>query len=416
MSVTEICRAAAVAARVLRETPTEVKDRVLGSIADALDAGRERLKEANALDIEAARATGTSATLIDRLTLTDKRITGMVEAIRTIIGLPDPVGTVTGGWSRPNGLRIEQVREPLGVVAVVYEARPNVTADVAALCLKSGNAAVLRGSSIARHSNTAIAAVVREVLEAQREVPATAVQLVPDTSREAVLELLAAEDYVDLVVPRGGPGLISTVKENAKVPTVIDGDGNCHVYVDASADPVRATDIVVNAKTSRPSVCNALETLVVHEALAESWLPGCLDELAARGVTVRGDERTRQVWPKAEAARAEDWATEYLDLVVAVKVVRDLDEALDHIHRYGTRNAEAVVAQDISVARRFALSADSGSVFVNTSTRFSDGGEFGYGVEIGVSTQKLHARGPMGLESLTCVKNVVWGEGQIRVL
>jgi glutamate-5-semialdehyde dehydrogenase len=416
MSVIEICRKASAAARALREIPTEAKDRVLEEIAKAIDTQREVLKAANALDVDAARATGTSATLIDRLTLTDKRITGMIEAIRTIIRLPDPVGKVTGGNTRPNGLLVEQVREPLGVVAVVYEARPNVTADVAALCLKSGNAAVLRGSSIAQHSNTAIAAVIAQVLQAQQVIPADAVQLIPDTSHAAVLELLQAVDYIDLVVPRGGPSLIQTVMDNAKVPTVIDGDGNCHVYVDASADPARASDIVINAKTSRPSVCNAMETLLVHESMAETWLPGCLDELSTRGVAIRGDERTRQVWPKADLATENDWETEYLDLVLAVKVVQDLDEALDHIGRYGTRNAEAIVAQDISTTRRFARSVDSGSVFVNTSTRFSDGGEFGYGVEIGVSTQKLHARGPMGLESLTCVKNLVWGEGQIRVL
>ncbi|WP_156727715.1 glutamate-5-semialdehyde dehydrogenase [Streptomyces apocyni] len=416
MSVTEICRAAAAASRELRDIPTEVKDRVLERIAVALSSHREELKAANALDTDAARLAGTSATLVDRLTLTDKRIDGMAAAIRTIAALPDPVGAVTGGITRPNGLVIEQVREPLGVVAVVYEARPNVTADVAALCLKSGNAAVLRGSSIAQHSNTAIAAVIEEVLAGQSDIPVDAVRLIPDTSRESVLELLRAEEYVDLVVPRGGPSLIQTVKEHARVPTVIDGDGNCHVYVDASADLSRATGIVVNGKTSRPSVCNAVETLLVHESVAGQWLPGCLDELAALGVSVRGDERTRELWPKAETAEESDWSTEYLDLVLAVKVVVDLDEALDHIDRYGTRNAEAIVAQDISVARRFARRTDSGSVFVNTSTRFSDGGEFGYGVEIGVSTQKLHARGPMGLESLTCVKNVVWGEGQIRVL
>ncbi|GAA1983384.1 glutamate-5-semialdehyde dehydrogenase [Catenulispora subtropica] len=416
MTVTDLCRGAAAAARQLRLTPTEVKDRVLEQFAAAIDGQRERLKAANALDVEAAREAGTSDTLIDRLTLTDKRISGMAGAIRTIVGLPDPVGAVTGGRTRPNGLLIEQVREPLGVVAVVYEARPNVTADVAALCLKSGNAAVLRGSSIARHSNAAIAAVIGRVLADQDEVPAEAVQLIADTSHDSVLELLHARDFVDLVVPRGGPGLINLVRDNAKVPTVIDGDGNCHTYVDASADPAMATSIVVNAKTSRPSVCNAMETLLVHRDLAETWLPGALDELSALGVEIRGDERTRQAWPKAVEALDADWSTEYLDLILAVRVVDGLDQALDHIDRYGTGNADGIVAGDIAVARRFARSVDSGSVFVNTSTRYSDGGEFGYGVEIGVSTQKLHARGPMGLESLTCVKNVVWGEGQVRVL
>lgn len=415
-TVIEVCRRAREASAATRELTTQVKDQALVAIADAIDAARESLQAANALDVEAARAAGTSATLIDRLTLTDRRITGMTSAIRTVRDLPDPVGQVVDGWSRPNGIHIDQVREPLGVVAVIYEARPNVTAEVAALCLKSGNAAVLRGSSIAMHTNVAIADVITEALRGLDDVPDDAVQLIRDASRDAALELLHADEYIDLLVPRGGPGLIATVRENATVPTVIDGDGNCHVYVDASADPAMAADIVVNGKTSRPSVCNAVETLLVHEDLADEWLPKVLDELQGLGVELRGDVRTRQVWPAAAEARDSDWSTEYLDLILAVKVVSGLDEALAHINRYGTRNAEGIVAQDIAVAQRFARAIDSGSVFVNTSTRYSDGGEFGYGVEIGVSTQKLHSRGPMGLQSLTCVKNVVWGSGQIRVL
>ena len=529
--VTRICRRASAAAAVLRELDTAAKDLVLAQIADAIDAGRDALKAANRIDVDQARAAGVSATLVDRLTLTDARISGMVSSIRTVTGLPDPVGQVVAGRTRPNGLLIEHVREPLGVVAVIYEARPNVTADVAALCLKSGNAAVLRGSSIAAHTNAAIADlitgvlaaqdqvpvdavqlirdnsreavlellaardwvdllvprggpsliqtvrehaqvpvvidgdgnchvyvdesadpamatdivvnaktsrpsvcnaavlrgssiaastnaaiadVITDVLAAQDQVPVDAVQLIRDNSREAVLELLAARDWVDLLVPRGGPSLIQTVREHAQVPVVIDGDGNCHVYVDESADPAMATDIVVNAKTSRPSVCNAAETLLVHAAIAPTWLPGALAELDKAGVVIRGDGRVQAIWPAAEPATEADWATEYLDLVLAVRVVDDLDEALAHIARWGTRNSEAVVARDIGVARRFARAVDSGSVFVNCSTRFSDGGEFGYGLEIGVSTQKLHARGPMGLEALTCVKNVTWGSGQVR--
>ncbi|WP_327745269.1 glutamate-5-semialdehyde dehydrogenase [Streptomyces europaeiscabiei] len=415
-TVTEVCRRARAASPALRALSTDTKNRVLHDMADAIDDSREELKAANALDVEAARASGTSATLVDRLTLTDSRISGMAQAIRTIIALPDPVGQVVKGDTRPNGLLVEQVREPLGVVAVIYEARPNVTSDVAALSLKSGNAAVLRGSSIAMHTNSAIAGVLTRVLETHDDVPTDSVQLIRDSSREAALELLTAKEYVDLLVPRGGQGLIRTVEEHATVPTVIDGDGNCHVYVDASADLAMATDIVVNGKTSRPSVCNAVETLLVHEELAAGWLPKVLDELRDLGVAVRGCARTREAWPAADPAQESDWGTEYLDLTLAVRVVSGLDEAIDHIDRWGTRNAEAVVAQDIAVAQRFARAIDSGSVFVNTSTRFSDGGEFGYGVEIGVSTQKLHARGPMGLESLTCVKNVVWGSGQIRVL
>jgi glutamate-5-semialdehyde dehydrogenase len=414
VTVTDVCRRAREAATVTRELRTSAKDKALALVADALTSGRNRLIAANSVDIDRAASDGVAATIIDRLTLTETRISAMVNAIRTVIDLPDPVGQVVAGSVRPNGLLIEQVREPLGVVAVIYEARPNVTADVAALCLKSGNAAVLRGSSVAAHTNAAIADLIGEALAQQDEVPVHAVQLIRDNSREAVVELLTASDWVDLLVPRGGPGLIATVREHATVPVVIDGDGNCHVYVDASADLHMATDIVVNAKTSRPSVCNAAETLLVHSAIAEDWLPQVCGELHKHGVVLRADDRTRAIWPDAEPAQESDWSTEYLDLIMAVRVVDGLDEALAHISRWGTRNSEAVVAKDIGVARRFARAVDSGSVFVNCSTRFSDGGEFGYGLEIGVSTQKLHARGPMGLEALTCVKNVTWGSGQIR--
>ena len=413
--VRQVCQQARAAAAVTRELNATAKDAVLVRLANAIDAKRDQLKTANAIDVAAAREAGVAATLVDRLTLTESRLTAMVNAVRAVIALPDPVGQVTRGSVRPNGLLIEQVREPLGVVAVVYEARPNVTVDVAALCLKSGNAAVLRGSTVAAHTNGAIADLVAEVLRGQDEVPDHAVQLIRDNSRDAVIDLLTADEYVDLLVPRGGQSLLQTVREHATVPVVIDGDGNCHVYVDASADPDMATNIVVNAKTSRPSVCNAAETLLVHEEIAPSWLPDALGELHKRGVVLRGDDLVRAIWPDAEPAQDSDWGTEYLDLILAVRVVPGIDAALEHIARWGTRNSEAIVAQDIAIARRFARAVDSGSVFVNCSTRFSDGGEFGYGLEIGVSTQKLHARGPMGLEALTCVKNVTWGTGQIRV-
>jgi glutamate-5-semialdehyde dehydrogenase len=413
--VRQVCEQARAAAAVTRELDASAKDAVLAGLAEAIESGREELKAANQLDVAAARQAGVSATLVDRLTLTDARIAAMANAVRTVAALPDPVGQVTRGTTRPNGLLIEQVREPLGVVAVVYEARPNVTVDVAALCLKSGNAAVLRGSSIAAHTNGAIADLVGAVLRGQGAVPEHAVQLIRDNSRAAVIELLTADEYVDLLVPRGGQSLLRTVRENATVPVVIDGDGNCHVYVDASANPLIATSIVVNAKTSRPSVCNAAETLLVHEQIAPAWLPDALGELHKLGVLVRGDDQVRELWADAEPATDDDWATEYLDLILAVRVVPDIDAALAHIARWGTRNSEAIITKDIGAARRFARAVDSGSVFVNCSTRFSDGGEFGYGLEIGVSTQKLHARGPMGLEALTCVKNVTWGTGQIRV-
>jgi glutamate-5-semialdehyde dehydrogenase len=412
-TTTDICKRAAEAAPAVAGLSTEIKDRALRDMASALELSSVELQTANAEDVKRAEAQGTSKTLIDRLTLTEKRIAGMADGLRAVAAQPDPIGEVVEGWTRPNGLLIERVRVPLGVVAVVYEARPNVTADVAALCLKSGNACVLRGSSIAVTSNAAVVDVLKRAAVAAG-VPDAAIQLVPDTSRESVLDLMRAKGYVDLLVPRGGKALIQSIEENATVPFIIDGDGNCHVYVDASADPDMATAIVINAKTQRPSVCNAAETLLVHAELAEKWLPTALDALAEKGVEVRGDERVRGVWPSAAVATEEDWATEYLDLKIAVRVVDSLDDAIAHVNKWGTSNAEAIVAQDVTAVRRFAAEVDSGTIFINTSTRFSDGSEFGYGAEIGISTQKLHARGPMGLRELTTTKYVVWGEGQLR--
>ena len=411
--VTETCTRARRAAPSVAKLSSAVKDEALVAMADALQDRSSFLAESNAEDVDAARRDGTSATLIDRLTLTEKRIASMADGLRAVAEQPDPVGQVVEGWKRPNGLLIETVRVPLGVVAVIYEARPNVTADVAALCLKSGNACVLRGSSVALRSNKAIVEVLRGAAH-NAGVPEGAIELIDDPSRDAALALMQATGLVDLLVPRGGRALIQSIEDNATVPYIIDGDGNCHVYVDRSADPHMASDIVVNAKTQRPSVCNAAETLLVHAEIADKWLPETLDRLAEKGVEVRGDDRVRQLWPDAKEATEEDWKTEYLDLILAVRVVGSLDEAIDHVNEWGTSNAEAIVAQDVSAARRFTAEVDSGSVFVNTSTRFSDGGEFGYGAEIGISTQKLHARGPMGLTALTTTKYVVWGEGQIR--
>ena len=412
-SATEICGRAKEASPLVAALTTETKDAALKAMADALVANAERLQTANALDVDAARSSGTSETLVDRLTLTGSRLEGMAEGLRSVAAQPDPVGTVEDGWVRPNGLEIQKVRVPLGVVAVIYEARPNVTADVAGLCLKSGNACVLRGSSIAVESNKAITEVLVGAAVANG-VPQDAIQLIERTDRASAVELMHAKGLVDLLVPRGGKALIESIEENGRVPFIIDGDGNCHVYVDRSADLDRATDIIVNAKTSRPSVCNAAETLLVHEEVVDKWLPGALDALADKGVTIRGDERVKQLFSAAEPASDEDWATEYLDLILAVKVVASLDEAIAHVNRFGTSNADAIVTEDLSAARRFTREVDSGSVFVNASTRFSDGGEFGYGAEIGISTQKLHARGPMGLRELTTLKYVVWGEGHIR--
>ncbi|MGH2748700.1 MAG: glutamate-5-semialdehyde dehydrogenase [Actinomycetota bacterium] len=412
-AVAEICRAAAEAAPAVGSLIPEVKDRALHAMADALQRESESLRAANSKDLERARSEGASETVIDRLTLTEARMAAMAAGLRSVAAQRDPVGEIVEGWTRPNGLVVERVRVPLGVVAVIYEARPNVTSDVTGLCIKSGNACVLRGSSIALESNAAIVDVLRRAAE-HAGIPVNAIQLIPGTDRESAVELMQAKGDVDLLVPRGGPALIKSIEEQATVPYIVDGDGNCHVYVDRSADPKMATDIVVNAKTQRPSVCNAAETLLVHEELADKWLPEALDSLSDRGVEVRGDERVRQVWPQAVTATDQDWSTEYLDLILAVKVVGTLDDAIAHVNRYGTSNADGIVTQDLAAARRFAAEVDSGSVFVNASTRFSDGGEFGFGAEIGISTQKLHARGPMGLEALTSTRYVVWGTGQIR--
>jgi glutamate-5-semialdehyde dehydrogenase len=409
----EVCARAKRAAAVVAQAPVDVRNHALEAMAKAVTANAPALVEANARDLETARAGGASTAVVDRLTLTDKRIDGMAQALAAIAAQPDPLGEVIEEWTRPNGLRITRVRVPIGVVAVIYESRPNVTVDVAALCIKSGNAAVLRGSSLALHSNVAIARLLREAAGAAG-LPEDAVQLIEDTSRESAVELMRQEGLVDLLIPRGGPALVQSIRDNARVPFIIDGDGNCHVYVDAAADPGKATAIVMNAKTQRPTVCNAAETLLVHRDLAGSWLPGMLDRLAEAGVEVRGDEAVRSVWEGAVPATEADWGTEYLDLVLAVRVVGSLDEAIAHINRWGTSNTEAIVTEDPQAARRFAAEVDTGTVFVNTSTRFSDGGEFGYGGEIGISTQKLHARGPMGLKELTTYKNVVWGDGQIR--
>src|SRR5918992_1334476 len=337
-------------------------------MARALVARAGFLTEANAEDLERARSEGSTNTVVDRLTLTDSRIASMAGGLRAVAAQPDPVGEVIEGWVRPNGLEIQRVRVPLGVVAVIYEARPNVTADVSALCLKSGNACILRGSSIALESNKAIVAVLREAA-ASAGLPEEAIQLIDDAGRESATQLMQAKGYVDLLVPRGGQALIKSIEDNATVPFIIDGDGNCHVYVDRSADPKMATEIVVNAKAQRPSVCNAAETLLVHAELAEKWLPGALDSLAEAGVEVRGDDRVRQLWPSASAASDEDWGTEYLDLIMAVRVVDSLDDAIDHVNRWGTSNAEGIVTGDVVAARRFTTEVDSGSIFVNTSTR-----------------------------------------------
>ena len=412
--VAEVGARARRAAAVLAQAPADLRNHALEAMAKAVSANLPALLEANARDVRSAREGGATRSVVDRLTLTGQRVDGMVAALGAIAEQPDPLGTVLDEWTRPNGIRITKVRVPIGVVAVIYESRPNVTVDVAGLCVKSGNAAILRGSSLALHSNVALTRLLREAAAAAG-LPEDSVQLVEDTSREGAVELMQLKGLVDLLIPRGGPALVRSIEDHATVPFIIDGDGNCHVYVDAAADPGKATAIVMNAKTQRPSVCNAAESLVVHADIAPAWLPGALDQLAQAGVEIRGDETVRSLWPRAVAATDADWATEYLDLILAVRVVGSLDEAIAHVNRWGTSNTEAIVTEDPEAARRFAAEVDTGTVFVNASTRFSDGGEFGYGAEIGISTQKLHARGPMGLEQLTTYKYVVWGDGQVRL-
>lgn len=367
---------------------------------------------ANAEDISRAEAAGQSRAVVDRLRLSEARIDGMAAGLRQVAGLADPVGEVVGGWTRPNGLRIEQVRVPLGVVAIIYENRPNVTSDAAALCVKSGNAAFLRGSSGALHSNQAIVHLLREGL-AKAGLPEDSVVLVEDTSHETAIEFMRLREYVDCLIPRGGPALIRSILDHATVPYVIDGDGNCHVYVDASADLDMAAAITVNAKVQRPSVCNAAESLVVHQAVAGKFLPRVAAELEAAGVELVGDQRARATVTMGEATD-EDFAKEFLDLKMSVAVVDDLDAAIAHVNRFGSGHTEAIITSELRAAERFRREVDAAVVMVNASTRFTDGEQFGFGAEIGISTQKLHARGPMGLRQLTTTKYLVTGDGQIR--
>ena len=387
------------------------KDAALHAMADAVLDATDAVLAANSEDVAAGRNDGTSEALLDRLTLTPQRVAAMADGLRDIAALPDPVGEVVRGYNRPNGLEIRQVRVPIGVVAIVYEARPNVTVDAAGLALKSGNAVLLRGSASAYRSNTALVDVLAGAAE-KAGLPRDVVQLVPGTDRASVGELLRARGLVDLVIPRGGAGLISYVVENATVPVIETGVGNVHVYVDAAADLDMAERIVVNAKTSRPSVCNAAETLLVHRAVADEFVPRIVRALAASGVTLHGDAAFTAAG--ATPATDDDWAAEYLSLDLAARVVEDVDDAIAHIRRWSSGHTEAIVTRDLETARRFVARVDSAAVMVNASTRFTDGGEFGFGAEIGISTQKMHARGPMGLTELTTTKWIVTGDGQIR--
>jgi glutamate-5-semialdehyde dehydrogenase len=412
VTVEEQAQKARTAALALSSATRATKDAALLSMADALGKAETAILEANERDVSRAEANGTSAALIDRLRLTPDRIAGMVEGLRELATLPDPVGDVLRGWSNANGVQVRQVRVPFGVVGIIYEARPNVTADAGGICLKSGNAALLRGSSSAAESNAAIVEALQAGL-VDAGLPADAIQLVPGP-REVTNELMAARGLVDVLIPRGGAGLIDTVVRNSQVPVIETGVGNCHIFVDADADEQMAIDIVINAKTQRPSVCNAVETLLVHVDIADSFMPRVLDALASRGVTVHGDSRVA-AYGEIVPAEERDFAEEYLSLDIAIAIMDSLDAALQHIRRYSTGHSETIITESQRSVTRFTGEVDAAAVLVNASSRFVDGGEFGFGAEIGISTQKLHARGPMGLPEMTSTKYVITGSGQTRL-
>lgn len=401
------------AARFLANASTSVKNQALYRMADQLEAGQDAILAANQRDLELGRQQGLSSALLERLTLNQGRIKDMAQGLRDVAALPDPIGETIASSRRPNGLDISRVRTPIGVIGIIYESRPNVTADAAALCLKSGNAILLRGGEEALNSNRVIAHIISAAAE-ESGIPEGAIQLVDSEDRQAAVFMMKMHQYLDVLIPRGGKGLKQAVLENAIVPIIMTGMGNCHVYVDEFADLNKAQPIVFNAKVQRPSVCNAAETLLVHHEIAAVFLPGMLDALAAAGVEIRGCEKTREIVPGIKAASSEDWEEEYLDLILAVKVVAHLDEAINHINQYGTGHSEAIVSENYSCVRRFLAEVDAAAVYANASTRFTDGGEFGMGAEMGISTQKLHARGPMGLKELTTTKFIIQGDGQIR--
>lgn len=397
----------------LMNAGTVKKNEALELMAQKLIAYKEEIIKENKKDLERAMEKGTSKAMLDRLSLDEGRIEGMANGLRKVAALEDPVGEVTGMWNRPNGLQIGKQRVPLGVIGIIYEARPNVTSDAAGLCLKSGNVVILRGGSEAINSNIAVVKALSEGIK-EAGLPAECVQLVEDTSREVASEMMRLNDYIDVLIPRGGAGLIQAVVQNSTVPVIETGTGNCHVYVDSEADLEMAKNIVVNAKTSRPAVCNAEEKLLVNAAVAEEFIPVIVKALREKKVEIRGDERTMKIVADINEATEEDWGKEYTDYIISIKVVDTLEEAINHINKYGTGHSEAIVTKNYNNSRTFLQKVDAAAVYVNASTRFTDGEEFGFGAEIGISTQKLHARGPMGLNELTTNKYVIYGNGQIR--
>jgi glutamate-5-semialdehyde dehydrogenase len=412
-TVRQMAMAAREASRVLARSGSGRKDRALRVMADRLENASARLLEQNREDVGQARQSGLSRPMVDRLTLTEQIIGEMAQSIREVAALPDPVGEVVRMWERPNGLRVGRMRIPLGVVGIIYEARPNVTADAAALCLKAGNAAVLRGGSESIRSNRAIAAVLQGAL-VEEGLPAGAIGLIPTTDRAAVREMLQLDEYIDVIIPRGGEELIRAVVAESRIPVIKHYKGVCHIFVDASADLDMAETVCLNAKVQRPAVCNAMETLLVHGGVAAQFLPRMVGRFRDHGVEIRGCERTRELMPEVREAREEDWYAEYNDLILAVRVVDDLDQAMDHIAAYGSDHTESIITRDYAHAQRFLREVQSSVVLVNASTRFADGHQLGLGAEIGISTTKLHAYGPMGVEELTTTKFVIYGDGQIR--
>ncbi|ABL01101.1 glutamate-5-semialdehyde dehydrogenase [Pelobacter propionicus] len=411
--VAQIAHEARQASFVLSRLSTRVKNELLLAMAEALEQQAPHLIAENAKDLEEGKQKGLSSAMLDRLMLDAKRISAMADALREVAALPDPVGEVTKMWKRPNNLMVGKMRIPLGVIGIIFEARPNVTADAAALCLKAGNAVILRGGKEAINSNRAIAAILREAM-VSKGVPAGALALIPFTDRQGVLEMLKQEECIDLIIPRGGEGLIRFVTENSRIPVIKHYKGVCHIFVDESADFDMAERIIINAKTQRPGVCNALETLLIHESVAAAFIPRIASILGGMQVELRGDERFRALAPQAKPASEEDWYAEYLELILACRVVDDLDQAIDHINRYGSLHTESIITSDYGRAQRFIREVNSSCVVVNASTRFADGNQLGLGAEIGISTTKLHSFGPMGLEDLTTTKFIVYGDGQVR--
>ena len=411
--ILEMAKLAKKASVVLATLPTPIKNAALQKGAEALLTGMDKILQANKQDVENAKKAGVRSAFIDRLTLTEERILSMAEGLRQVASFDDPVGEVTFMKTLDNGLMIGQKRVPMGVIGIIFEARPNVTADAFGLCLKAGSAVILRGGKEAIGSNKAIVELFQEAVQ-KEGLPKECVQIVQDTSRETASEMMRLNGYLDLLIPRGGAGLIKNVVENSTVPVIQTGIGNCHVYVDESADLKKAAAIVINAKTQRPGVCNACESLLVHKNIAEEFMPEIGKALQQRKVEIRGDEKTLQLVEGAVAATEQDWATEYEDYIISAKVVERFDEAIEHIRKYTTGHSEAIVTENYTNAQRFLNEIDAAAVYVNASTRFTDGGQFGFGAEIGISTQKLHARGPMGLKELTTTKYIIYGNGQIR--